>query len=128
MTPIRSLSMVVATMLLIQIALGAATVFLNLPVISHLALGVLSFVALLALVYLVVKQFGTKSKPFRYSIIAVVDFIIQGILGFVSLNSSVALIVHLANAIILMVIVVMLIRTIARTPPPVKKVIAAATP
>ncbi|MHB1868077.1 MAG: hypothetical protein ACYCPP_03935 [Nitrososphaerales archaeon] len=120
--------MVVATMLLIQVALGGAAVFLNLPVISHLAWGVLSFVALLALVYLIVKQFGTKSKPFRYSIIAVVDFIIQGILGFISLNSNIATMVHLANAIILMIMVVILIRTIARTPPPVKKVIAAATP
>ncbi|MHB2035414.1 MAG: hypothetical protein ACYCPW_01540 [Nitrososphaerales archaeon] len=128
MTPIRSLSMVVATMLLIQVALGGAAVFLNLPVISHLAWGVLSFVALLALVYLIVKQFGTKSKPFRYSIIAVVDFIIQGILGFISLNSNIATMVHLANAIILMIMVVILIRTIARTPPPVKTVIAAATP
>lgn len=118
--------MVVATMLLIQIALGAAAAFLNLPIISHLAWGVLSFAALLALVFLIRKQFSTQSKPFRYSIIAVVDFIIQGILGFVSLNSSVASIVHLANAIILMVLVIMLIRTIARTPPPVKQVISSA--
>ena len=120
--------MVLATMLLIQIALGVAAVFLNLPVISHLAWGVLSFAVLLALVSLIVKQLGMKSKPFRYSIIAIVDFIIQGILGFISFNSNVATMVHLANAVILMVIVVMLIRAIARTAPPVKKVIAAASP
>ena len=128
MTPIRTLSMVVATMLLIQIILGGAAAVFNFPVVSHLAWGVLSFVALLALVYLIVKQFGTKSKPFRYSLIAVIDFIIQGIIGFVSFNSGIALVVHLANAIVLLIIFVMLIRTVARMPPPVKDVIRAAAP
>ncbi len=119
-------SNVIAGMLIIQVILGGAAVIFGYTTGPHVVWGVITFVAFLALVFLVVREFGTKSLPFRISLVGVVDFIIQGILGFVSFKSSDALLVHLTNAFILVAITSTLISAIARTAPPVKATNPAA--
>lgn len=115
-----------AGMLIIQVILGGASVIFNDSKTPHVVWGVISFVVLLALVFLIVREFGTKSAPFRISLAALVDFIVQGILGFISFSSNYALIVHLTNAFILMAIVTMMISVLVRTPPKVKATSSAA--
>jgi heme A synthase len=128
MTPTRMLANILAGMLLIQVILGGAATLLSFSREAHIVWGVISFVALLVLVFLIVREFGTKSMPFRFSLAATVDFVIQGILGFVSINSNDALLVHLTNAFILMVLVTMLISSMMRTPAAMKTMSSASPP
>jgi heme A synthase len=128
MTPTRMLANILAGMLVIQVILGGAATLLSLSKSAHVVWGVVSFVALLVLVYLVIREFGTKSIPFRFSLAAVVDYIIQGILGFVSFNSNYVLLVHLTNAFVLMALITMLIGSMMRTPAVTKTVSSASPP
>ncbi|MGI0092288.1 MAG: hypothetical protein ACREBS_11325 [Nitrososphaerales archaeon] len=128
MTPTQTLSNVVAGMLLIQVVLGGAAALLEFPIMIHLVWGVLTFIALIALSVLLAKRFGSRSGVFRVSLFAIIDFVVQGILGFISLGSNGdAILVHLTNAFILVVLVTMLISLTMRTTP-LQRTSAAAAP
>jgi heme A synthase len=123
------LASIVSAMLFIQVILGGATTLLGVSLGPHILWGVISFVAALALVYLVVREFGTKSTAFRISIAALLDFIIQGSLGFVanSTNSDGLVLVHLTNAFIMMTLYGMLNFLLVRMPVRTQQ-ISATTP
>ena len=55
------------------------------------------------------RDFGIDSTLFKVGLAAIVDFVIQGILGLFSFGSGVAIVVHLTNAFLLAVIVTYLI-------------------
>ncbi len=58
---------------------------------------------------LAVRDYGSKSTIFKVGIAALVDYVIQIILGFIALGSDVTIVVHLTNAFLLVVIVTYLI-------------------
>ena len=96
-------------MLFVQVILGGGAVLLGFPIIYHLVWGVLTFIVLIAATVLARVDFGVSSTLFKVGVASTVDFIVQIILGFISFDSSVAIVVHLANAFLLAVIVTYLI-------------------
>jgi heme A synthase len=118
-------------MLLIQVVLGGAAVLINNSYITpHIIWGILTFAVLIALTVVSARELGTKSIIFRLSIAVIVDFIVQVLLGFLSLaalGGSLTFItpgsfvlIHLTNAFILAILATTLIaynRAIASVAP-----------
>jgi heme A synthase len=107
-------------MLFIQVILGGSYAILDSPpIIYHLVWGTLTFIVLIATTVLSRIYFGMSSTLFKVGLAAIVDFVIQGILGLISFGSGVALVVHLTNAFVLAILVTYLISfadTADRTP------------
>lgn len=93
--------MTVGGMLFVQVILGGGSVLLRFPAAYHLVWGSLTFVVLLAAAFLFAREFGVRSTIFGVVIAAILDFIIQGLLGLASFSSAVAIVAHLANAFVL---------------------------
>lgn len=97
-------------MLFVQVILGgSATILGTPPIIYHLVWGTLTFIVLIATTVLARVDFGMSSTLFKVGVAAIVDFVVQGILGLISFSSGVAIVVHLTNAFLLAVIVTYLI-------------------
>ena len=96
-------------MLFVQVILGGSAVLLNLDIGYHVAWGIATFVVLVATTVFVVRSYGSKSTIFKVSIAAIVDFVVQGILGLFSFSSDTFVVVHLTNAFVLAVIVTYMI-------------------
>src|SRR5579862_3901276 len=98
-------------MILIQVVLGGASVLIDEStyVGVHIIWGILTFGVLVALTAVSARTMGTKSIIFRLSIAVIVDFVIQGLLGFLAFNSDEIVLVHLTNAFILAILATMLI-------------------
>ena len=96
-------------MIFVQVILGGSATILGLNVLYHLIWGTLTFVMLVVTMVLAVKDFGTGSVLFKVAVAAVIDFVIQGVLGLFSFGAGVALVVHLTNAFLLAVIITYLI-------------------
>ena len=79
------------------------------PVIYHLIWGTLTFIVLIVAAVLAGRSYGTGSTLFKVSLAAIVDFVIQGLLGLSSFNLGVPLVIHLTNAFLLAVLVTYLI-------------------
>jgi heme A synthase len=111
MRPSRIIANVVGMMLFIQVILGGSSVLLNVSLVYHLVWGVITFIVLVVATVLAVRDYGSKSTLFKVSIVAIVDFVIQGILGALSitLNSDAVVVVHLTNAFVLAVLVTYMI-------------------
>jgi hypothetical protein len=112
LTPSQTLSNLLGGMLLIQVVLGGASLLISDSYfIFHLIWGILTFAVLIALTAVTAKSMGTKSITFKLSIAVIIDFVIQGLLGFtaMALNSNQFILVHLTNAFILIVLASMLI-------------------
>jgi heme A synthase len=110
LTPTQRLANAFGGMLLIQVVLGGAATLIGFPIEFHVIWGILTFVVLLVLLAMSARTLGTKSIVFKLSIAVLVDYIVQGALGFVSMggNGDVIL-VHLTNAFILAVLATTLI-------------------
>jgi heme A synthase len=113
-------------MLFVQVILGGGAVLLSFPIIIHIIWGVATFAVLIATMVLVGRSYGSKSGIFRVSVAAIVDFVIQGILGFFALGSDVIVVVHLTNAFVLAVLATYLISMADQ--PRVAQVAAARPP
>jgi heme A synthase len=111
LTPTQTLANVVGGMLLIQVVLGGAAVLINDSYTGyHIVWGVLTFAVLIALAVVSARSLGAKSIVFRLSIAVIVDYVIQGILGFASSAYGDQLVlIHLTNAFILAVLATTLI-------------------
>src|SRR5436309_10989894 len=96
-------------MLFVQVILGGSATLLGLNVIYHLVWGTLTFIVLIATTVLARRDFGVNSTLFKVALASIVDFVIQGILGLFSVESGIAVVVHLTNAFLLAVIVTYLI-------------------
>jgi heme A synthase len=96
-------------MIFIQVILGGSAAILGLNVLYHLIWGTLTFVMLVITTVLAARDFGTGSTLLKVGLAAVVDFVVQGILGLFSFAAGLALVVHLTNAFLLAVIVTYLI-------------------
>ncbi|TMI48193.1 hypothetical protein E6H20_09885 [Candidatus Bathyarchaeota archaeon] len=99
----------VGMMIFVQVILGGSSFVLGWDVIYHLVWGTLTFIVLIAATVLARRDFGVDSTLFKVGLAAIVDFVIQGILGLFSFGSGVAIVVHLTNAFLLAVIVTYLI-------------------
>ena len=126
MTPSRILANLVGFMLFVQVILGGGAVLLSFPIIIHIIWGVATFAVLIATMVLVARSYGSKSGIFRVSVAAIVDFVIQGMLGFFALGSDVIVVVHLTNAFVLAVLATYLISMADQ--PRVAQVAAARPP
>src|SRR5213593_4159121 len=91
----------VGMMIFVQVILGGGSFVLGWDVIYHLVWGTLTFIVLIAATVLARRDFGVDSTLFKVGLAAIVDFVIQGILGLFSLGSGVAIVVHLTNAFLL---------------------------
>lgn len=109
MRPSRITANVVGMMLFIQVILGGSAVVLNFPIIYHLVWGTLTFAVLVIATVFAAKDYGSGSTLFKVAVAAIVDFVVQGILGLISFGSDLAVVVHLTNAFLLGVIVTYLI-------------------
>jgi heme A synthase len=96
-------------MIFVQVILGGGSFVLGWDVRYHLVWGTLTFIVLIAATVLARRDFGVDSTLFKVGLAAIVDFVIQGILGLFSFGSGVAVVVHLTNAFLLAVIVTYLI-------------------
>ena len=92
-------------MLFVQVILGGSAVLLDTPVIYHLIWGILTFIVLIVAAVIASRRYGTGSTLFKVSLVAIVDFVIQGLLGLFSFNLGVPLVIHLTNAFGLAVLV-----------------------
>jgi heme A synthase len=92
-------------MLFVQVILGGLATVLQYDVIYHIIWGVLTFAVLITATVLAVRSYGSKSNLFRVGIAAIVDFVVQGVLGLIALGSDPAVVVHLTNAFLLAVFV-----------------------
>jgi len=99
----------VGMMIFVQVILGGSSFVLGWDVIYHLVWGTLTFIVLIAATVLARRDFGVDSTLFKVGLAAIVDFVIQGILGLFSFGSGVAIVIHLTNAFLLAVIVTYLI-------------------
>ena len=99
----------VGMMIFVQVILGGSSFVLGWDVIYHLVWGTLTFIVLIAATVQARRDFGIDSTLFKVGLAAIVDFVIQGILGLFSFGSGVAIVVHLTNAFLLAVIVTYLI-------------------
>lgn len=77
----------------------------------HIIWGVITFVVLIVATVYAARELGSKSTLFRTGTAAIVDYVVQIILGFVALgpNSGAVVGVHLTNAFLLGVLVTYLI-------------------
>ena len=96
-------------MIFIQVVLGGSATILGLNVLYHLIWGTLTFVMLVVTMVLAMKDFGTGSNLVKVAVAAVIDYVVQGILGLLSFGAGVALVVHLTNGFLLAVIITYLI-------------------
>lgn len=94
----------------VQVILGGSAVLLsNMWTIYHLIWGTLTFIVLIIAAVLASRSYGTGSTLFKVSLAAIVDFVVQGLLGLFSFNLGVPLVIHLTNAFLLAVLVTYLI-------------------
>ena len=102
----------VGFMLFVQVILGGSAVFGFVDVIYHIIWGGLTFVVLIVATVFAARKIGSKSTLFRTGVAAIVDYVVQIILGFVALglNNDAVVLVHLTNAFVLGVLVTYLIR------------------
>ena len=105
----RIFANLVGFMLFVQVILGGASVLLNFPIGYHLVWGIAAFIVLLIATGFIVRDYGSRSTLFRVCVAAIVDFVVQGILGLFSFSSDTVVVIHLANAFILAIIVTYLI-------------------
>ena len=106
----RIIANLVGTMLFVQVILGGSYIFLgDPPIIAHLVWGTLTFIVLIIATVLAARTFGTGSNLVKTSLVAIVDFVIQGIIGLFSFNAGLAVVVHLTNAFVLAILVTYLI-------------------
>ena len=105
MKPTRIVANLVGTMLFVQVILGGLATVLQYNVIYHIIWGVLTFAVLIIATVLAVRSYGSKSNLFRVGIAAILDFVVQGVLGLFALGSDPAIVVHLTNAFLLAVFV-----------------------
>lgn len=70
----RLLSNILAGMLIIQVILGLSGSLLGFAAIPHLVWGGISYVVLLALVFVITKEFGEKSILLPLSLVAFADY------------------------------------------------------
>jgi len=103
--PARIMANVVGGMLFVQVILGGSSVLLNFPIGYHIVWGIITFVVLLITTALIFRTYGRKSSIFIVSILTIVDFIIQGVLGLLAFSSDVVVVVHLTNAFVLAVFI-----------------------
>ena len=97
-------------MLFVQVILGGSYIFLgDPPIIYHLVWGTLTFIVLITTTVLAARTFGTGSNLVKVALAAIVDFVIQGILGLFSFQARLAVVVHLTNAFVLAILVTYLI-------------------
>jgi hypothetical protein len=109
--PARIVANLVGLMLFVQVILGGSAVFGYVDVLYHLVWGVLTFGVLITATVYAASELGSKSTLFRTGIAAIVDYVVQIILGFIALgnNSGVVIVIHLTNAFVLGVLVTYLI-------------------
>jgi hypothetical protein len=109
--PARIVANLVGLMLFVQVILGGSAVFGYVDVLYHLVWGVLTFGVLIIATVYAASELGSKSTLFRTGIAAIVDYVVQIVLGFIALgtNSGVVIVVHLTNAFVLGVLVTYLI-------------------
>ncbi len=88
-------------MLFVQVILGGGAVLLGWPVIYHFVWGGIAFVVLIGATLLAARDYGRQSTIFKVGTAAIVDFIIQIILGYFALSSDVTVVIHLTNAFVL---------------------------
>jgi heme A synthase len=105
MKPARILANLVGMMLFVQVILGGGAVLLGWDVSYHLAWGLITFIVLIIATVFAVRTYGRSSNIFKVGIAAIIDYIIQIILGFVALNNSAnfgyTVVTHLTNAFVL---------------------------
>ena len=99
----------VGMMLFVQVILGGSATLLGLNVIYHLVWGTLTFIVAHSHDRAGAQRFRCHSTLFKVTLASIVDFVIQGILGLFSVESGIAVVVHLTNAFLLAVIVTYLI-------------------
>jgi hypothetical protein len=112
-------------MLFVQVILGGSAVLLSFPISYHIVWGVATFAVLIVTAVLFARSYGSKAPVFRISLAAIVDFTIQGALGFLAFNSDTVVVVHLANAFILAILATNMIAIADR---PIVAQVAAAKP
>ena len=82
-------------MLFVQVILGGSYIFLgDPPIIYHLVWGTLTFIVLITATVLAGRTFGTGSTLVKVGLVAIVDFVIQGLLGLFSFQGGLAVVVH----------------------------------
>ena len=99
-------------MLFVQVILGGSAVFGLADVRYHLVWGIATFGVLIVATVYAARELGSKSTLFRTGIAAIVDYVVQIILGVTALatnNNSIVVVVHLTNAFVLGVLVTYLI-------------------
>ena len=101
MKPTRITANLVGMMLFVQVILGGGAVLLGWPVIYHFVWGGITFAVLIAATLLAARDYSRQSTIFKVGTAAVVDFIIQIILGYFALSSDVTVVIHLTNAFVL---------------------------
>jgi heme A synthase len=107
--PSRIVANVTGMMIFVQVILGGASTLLNLDIGIHIVWGILTFVVLVVASVLAIREYGRGSTVFRVAAVAIVDYVVQGVLGLGSFNSDSVVVVHLANAFILGILVSYLI-------------------
>lgn len=105
----RTLANIVGPMLLVQVILGGSATLLSFPILIHIIWGTLTFAVLIAATVIAARSFGRSSSVFKVGIAAILDFILQGTLGFVAFGSDTVVVIHLTNAFILGALVTYLI-------------------
>jgi heme A synthase len=98
-------------MLFVQVILGGSATILGYPPIIpyHVVWGTLTLIVLIVTTILARRDLGTTSTLFKAALAAIVDFVLQVVLGVFSIGSGVAIVIHLTNAFALAVIVTYLI-------------------
>ena len=97
-------------MLFVQVILGGSYIFLGSPpIIAHLVWGTLTFIVLIIATVFSARTFGTGSNLVKVGLVAIVDFVIQGLLGLFSFQGGLSVVVHLTNAFVLAILVTYLI-------------------
>ena len=92
-------------MLFIQVILGGGAVLLGWDVNYHVAWGVVTFITLIIATVLAFRHYGQQSNMFKVGVAAIVDYVLQIVLGFIALNVTVntglTIVIHLTNAFLL---------------------------
>src|SRR2546427_10114687 len=97
-------------MLFVQVILGGSAPLLGVPIIYLLVWGAATFIVLIVATFYAASELGSKSTLFRTGVAAIVDYIIQIILGDVALGlNGYVVVVHLTHAFVLGVLVTYLI-------------------
>lgn len=112
MKPYRILSNLVGFMLFVQVTLGGITTLIDSSLVDvHIYWGIVTFAVLIVATVYGARMLGRKTALFRVGIAAIIDFIIQAVLGLTALITSndAIVVVHLTNAFVLGVLVTYLI-------------------